>query len=175
MNDGEISQHPTDRLIRELLRTGRQATDEEITRIVECIATAPFDPQTVRVRPAHRGAGYQDRTLGVAAPSLTYHLVKRVVLGQQWAAGTTADQYVEDLRRAALNPSARLAIYQRRGGHIAAVVAPTDRVLPAERRGARPEPNLLVVYSADRGIILSGYQFSTLDKTGVPREARWLR
>jgi len=36
-------------------------------------------------------------------------------------------------------------------------------------------PDMLVVYSPDRGIILTGYQVSNLDRTGIPAEARWLR
>ena len=86
-----------------------------------------------------------------------------------------ADQYLADLRRAVREPGTRLAIYARRGGAVAATVTPLDRVLPPERRGRKPQPNVLVIYSADRGMIVSGYHFSTLDATGVPREARWLK
>ncbi len=40
-----------------------------------------------------------------------------------------------------------------------------------ERRTPDSLPMVLVVYSADRGIILSGYQVSSLDRTGIPQEA----
>ncbi len=36
-------------------------------------------------------------------------------------------------------------------------------------------PEILVVYSADRGMIITGYQLSSLSQTGIPAEARWLR
>lgn len=61
------------------------------------------------------------------------------------------------------------------GGHIAVMVAPTDEVIPPERQGWRPFPQLMVVYSADRGMIVTGYQFSDLAQTGIPAEAQWLR
>ncbi len=175
MSGSRFSQHPVDRLIRELIQTGRAATPDEVERIVERMATAPFDTRLVRVRLTARGASYQGHTLGARADSLTFHLVKRVVLDQQWATGTTADQYVADLRRAVRVPASHLAVYERQGGSIAAIVTSTDQVLPSARRGPAELPNLVVIYSADRGIIVSGYQFSTLERTSVPQEARWLK
>ncbi len=162
------SQPPTDRLIRELIATGREATDEEIEQIISRMAGASFDQGERKVPIRFRGAAYQGRTLGPSAPSLTYHLTKRVVIEEQWAAGTTAAQYVADLRQAVRSPSARLALYTRRGGAIAAAATPTDVVVPPERRGSQPQPQLLVLYSADRGIMISGYQFSILEQTGIP-------
>jgi len=34
---------------------------------------------------------------------------------------------------------------------------------------------LLVVYSVDRGILISGYQFSTFDEVSIPEHALWLK
>lgn len=170
-----FSQHPIDRLIGELIDTGRGPTDEEVERILARIANASFDRGQRSVRVRDRGVGYQGQILGPTADSLMYHLIKRVAIEGQWAAGTTADQYLTDLQSAARSPAARLALYRRRGGTIAATTAPTALVIPPERRGPRPESQILVLYAAERGIIISGYQFSTLDQTGVPREARWLR
>jgi hypothetical protein len=104
-----------------------------------------------------------------------YHLTKRVVIEEQWVPGTTEGDYLADLSRAVLDPTARLVIYRRGGTHLAATSTLTDRVLPPERQGDRSVPNLLVVYAADRGIIISGYQYSTLDQTSIPPEAVWLR
>lgn len=169
------SQHPTDRLIQELIVTRREATDNEIERIVERMATVSFEATERSVPVDDRGASYQGQTLGAKSDPLTYHLIKRVAIDKQWADGTTAEQYVADLRQAVRDPAARLAVYQRRGGPIAASVTPTARVLPPERQGRRPQPELLVIYAPERGIIISGYQFSRLENTGVPEEARWLR
>jgi hypothetical protein len=161
-------------LIRDLIHSGRAATPGEVEQIIKRMATAPFDESTVHVRLEHRGLTYQGATLGARADALTYHLIKRVVIERQWSHGTTATQYLDDLRRAIHNPAARLTVYGRRGGSIAAVLAPTA-VVPAQRRADESWPDLLVIYSADRGIILSGYQFSRLERTGIPRGARWLR
>jgi hypothetical protein len=170
-----LSPHPTDRLIRALIQTGRRATLEEIERIVDRLATAPFDPRDRRVRVAERGLQYHGRTVRAREDSLFYHLVKRVVADGQWAADTTVEQYLTDLRHAARSPDARLLLYTDRGGRIAATITPTAAVLPAGRQGPRPLPNLLVVYSADRGIIVTGYQFPTLEEIRIPQEAQWLK
>lgn len=170
-----LSPHPTDRLIRALIQTGRRATPEEIERIVDRLATAPFEPRPKRVGVAERGWQYQGRSLAAREESLFYHLVKRVVADGQWGDGTTAEQYLVDLHQAARSDEAHLVVYAARGGHIAAAITPTIAVLPIARRGSDTLPNLLVIYSADRGIIVSGYQFSTLDETRIPQEARWLK
>ena len=62
-----------------------------------------------------------------------------------------------------------------RGGPIATTMTPTTQVIPTRRRGARSLPILLVIYSADRGMIISGYQVSAVGLVRIPAEARWLR
>ncbi len=139
------------------------------------MAAAPFSRESVRVPVDERGTRYHGHQLAARAESLSYHLVKRVVIEQQWLDGTSVAQYLEDIRRAVRHPSARLAVSERRGGHLAAIVTPTDLVVFPARRGVKPERQLLVIYSADRGIIVTGYQFSELPETGIPSEARWLK
>ncbi len=56
---------------------------------------------------------------------------------------------------------------------MAAVFVEND--IPLIRRGAQPEPYLYVVYSADRGMIVSGYQASSFSKISVPADVRWLK
>lgn len=175
MSGPGFSQHPTDALIRELVRSGRRVTDEEVARIVERMATAPFDTQDRHVPVVERGASYLGQTLGARADSFTYHFIKRVAIERQWAVGTTPQQYVDDLRLAVRFPRARLAVYERRGGFVAAMVTPTGAILTAARRGDDALPILLVVFSADRGTLISGYQASGLDELAIPEEARWLR
>lgn len=173
--DERLSQHPVDVLIRDFIRTRRPASDEEIARIIKRMATAPFSEEIERVPLRFRGLTYQGHTLGVRTDSLTLHLVKRVIDERQWASGTTSVRYVADLRRAVRHPLSRLAIYERRGGHIATILATTVAVVAEARRGSQTLPNLLVAYSADRGIIVSGYQVTGLVTTGIPQEALWLR
>jgi hypothetical protein len=113
--------------------------------------------------------------LSVREPSLIYHLVKRVVIEEQWAVGTTAEQYVADLRRGAMHSQARLAVMLHRGEYLALVVAPTANAVPAERLGPQWQPDLLVVCSVEHGMLRTGYQFSTLNRIDDPPEVRWLR
>lgn len=173
--DERVSQHPVDTLIRDLIRTRRAASDDEIVRIIDRMATAPFDQRLVPVPMKLRGITYQGHTLGARADSLTYHLLKRVVDERQWAIGTTAAQYVADIGRAIRHPSARLTVYERRGGYMAATLTPTTAAIPVARRASGSLPALLVVYSADRGSILSGYHASGVTQTGIPEEALWLK
>ena len=171
----ELNWHPTDQLIRDLIDTGRQATPDEITRIIERMAMAPFEPRVRSVSPEDQGIAYQGHILGERESSLSYHLVKRVIADEQWAHGTTADEYVADLRRAVRAPSAHLTVYSERGGALAAALAPTAEVVQVQRQGPRALTNVAVIYSADRGIIVTGYQFSTLDRIRIPEGARWLK
>lgn len=136
---------------------------------------APFDAREVPVRPSYRGISYGGIRLGFKARSLDYHLVQRVMIDRQWRDGTTAAEFLTDISRAARASDARLAVYGRRGGGIAVAVADTGAVLPVERRGEESLPRLLVVYSADRAMILTAYQFSDLAVTGIPGDALWLR
>ena len=169
------SQHPADALIRELIATRRAATSAEIAAIIARLASAPFDERPTRVSIAERGMAYLGHTLGAREDSLQYHLTKRVILEEQWAVGTTTASYLADLRRAIGASTARLTVYERRGGAIAATITPTDAVLIEDQRGLRSFANLLVVYSADRGIVITGYQFSTWSATGLPEEVLWLK
>ena len=68
-----------------------------------------------------------------------------------------------------------LGVYERRGGSIAVTLTPTRDVVPVERQGDEPYPNLLVVFSADRGIILTGHLVAGLQTTSIPENARWLK
>lgn len=169
-----LGQHPADELIREFIGSCRAATAGEHRTILDHMASAPFDSRLIRVRPEEQGVMYRGTTLGARADSRVYHLIKRVVLEEQWRDGTTFDEYLVDLRQAILAPSARLAVYERRGGALAATVSATPDAVPEERRGEESLSLLLVVYSVDRGIILTGYQVSELQTARVPEDARWL-
>ncbi len=172
MEEGGFSQDPADRLIREIIRTRREATPEEVERIVRRMATVPFDRRYVRVPPKHRGMTYRSRTLGSREDALLLHLTQRVVAEEQWVHGTDGPEYLDDLRNAVRDPSARLAVYKRRGGNIAAAFS--RNTIPKERRGSRAQPYVLVVYSADRGKIISGYQVSSLETVDIPEDVVWL-
>lgn len=162
-----------DRLIRELIATGRPATTHEIERIRERMATAPFDPRPRPVPTVLRGQVVAGRRLEALAPSLIVHLAQRVLLDAQWGEETTPEAYLEELRRAVRSEQARLVIYEARGGNVAAAFA--DNEVPEERLGANAEPFIWVVYSADRGMLITGYQVSGLETVRLGEKVRWLR
>jgi hypothetical protein len=161
-------------LIGALIRRERQATPEDVEAIRDLMATAPFDPGVVSVAPRNRGRRYRGVVLGARAQSLAYHLFQRTAVEQQWADHATEAEYVADLRNAVRAPSARLGVYERRGGNVAAALVPTTDVIPPAGLGSNSLPFLLVVYSADRDMIVTGYQCSSLDEVSIPEEARWL-
>lgn len=171
--DRTVSRCPVDQLIREPIATGRPATAAETGRIVERMATAPFEQNDRPMPKALQGTIYNGHPLGPRASSLLVHLVTRVLLNQQWTPDTTAQDYLNDLWRAVRDPAGHLVSYDRRGGPIAGVLSPD--ALPANRRGPRALPWLYVVYSADRGRIISGYQVNGLAEISIPEGAQWLR
>lgn len=144
------ARHPADRLIRDILASGREATWEEAAPIVQRMAEARF-------------------------PTIRAHLRKRVDREDQWAAGTTEAEYLADLRRAIQDTASRLAVYERRGGHMAAVLAETARIVTGNRQGPASLPLTFVIYSADRGILVTGYQASSISTITVPEDITWLK
>lgn len=174
MSDALFSQHPVDRLIREIIATRRTVLADEIDRIVDRIATAPFDPEPAApVRMKHRGLTYQGHTLGARASALSYHLFKRVVDEDQWAFGTTSAEYLADLRETARMPNARVVVYERRGGGMAVVLGPNH--LAPHKLGPAALPWIVVVFSADRGTMISGYQASSVAEVNIPEDGLWLK
>jgi hypothetical protein len=168
--------HPADQLIQELIARPRTATADEIGQIINRIASAPFDTEMQRVPRALRGLTYQGITLGAEADALTIHLFKRVLADEQWAVGTDATAYLETLRAAVHTPLARLVLYRQWDTRdIAAVITRTGESVDPDRLGAKAEAYLIVLYEANRGILLSGYQFSTMEAIRIPRDALWLR
>jgi hypothetical protein len=169
------SPHPVDQLIVRLIRGEIEASPEDVDRIVQRMATAPFNQHPTRVPLRDRGTVYGSIVLRRLADPLEVHLVKRVVVEEQWAFGTTMDEYLADLRSAILHDRASLLVYERTNDLVAATMTPTDDVVPASRRGVNSEPNMLVVYSARHGSVLSAYMFSTVERLDLPEAIRWLR
>ena len=167
------STHPIDQLIRDLLTDPRAATDEEIAAIIARLMSAPFSEQVVRVPQRYRGLRYGGSSLSSRERSLRLHLIVRVVADEQWAEDTTEESYLDDLRAAVRDPAARLVLYRRRGGAIAAIL--TANQIPQERRGAAALPLLYVIYAVDHSTIISGYQVSDSSTIDIPGDARWLK
>ena len=168
-----MSRHPVDVLIRDLIRTHGPATDDEIERIIERMADAPFNRRHVRVPLELRGSMYQGRTLGNREDAWFLHLVQRVLGEKQWAEGTDIQGYLSDLQHATRHPAARLCVYERRGGNLAATLSPNT--IPITRRGMGSLPFVFVIYAADRGRIVSGYQASGVEAIAIPDDVQWLK
>ncbi|MGI8553442.1 MAG: hypothetical protein ACR2PL_22060 [Dehalococcoidia bacterium] len=75
--------------------------------------------------------------------------------------------------RAVRHLAARLALYGRRGGSMAGVLSPS--VVPFRRRGAQALPWLVIVFAADRGVIISAYQTGAVSNVSLSEEVQWLR
>ena len=171
--DARLSQHPVDALIRDLIRTRRPHQTMKYMRIIDQIANAPFDERILPVRGRYQGLSYRGRTLTQRAPALFLHLVQRVVVEEQWADGIREQEYLTDIRTAIRDDAARLCIYRRRGGSLAAILV--SNRMPLSRCGLGALPLIFVVYSADRGRIISGYQASSLATLSIAEDVQWLK
>jgi SPP1 gp7 family putative phage head morphogenesis protein len=159
---GNLSRDVTDQAIRRAIALGRSPAGEELQRIMARVRAAPFDTRELPTPKQLQGLSYLGRSLGERDSALFQHLVKRVLDEGQWAYGTTEADYLAALRMALNYEGAEWYAYRRRGGSVVAVIAPWDR-MDVPRRGPMSLPLLCVIYSADRGIIVSGYQCSSLD------------
>jgi hypothetical protein len=145
-----------DALIIELIESGRQATEDELSQLVAHVAQALFASRPVRpprwLREALARCGI---TVPARVPACEAHLLKRIYYDQQWPVGTTADQFVADLRLAIRHLDARVWTYEYFGEPCVGLLAPSHiRGTP----GAKPY--IFVVYSARYGTLTTGYQAS---------------
>jgi hypothetical protein len=169
-----LSQHPIDVAIRRIVAGEQVATGTDIEQIIERMASVPFIPDLVSVPRTLRRISVAELGARDIVPSLTLHLVRRIA-EKQWTSNANEVTYLADLRRGIRHRSARLAVYNRRGGTIALSVSQTNDVLANEARGVESLPMFAVVYSADRGMIITGYQASSLEAITIPEDARWLK
>ena len=144
-------------LITELVEQDRQATEEELARIVAHVAEAPFSSRPVRVPRRIRERLAQAACSPVASrlPSLELHLLERVHADKQWLVGTTAARYLDDLHRAVQHPAAQIWTYRHYGEPTIAFLSPSS-----ETGGPRRLPWLFVAYRPRYGTIVTGYQVS---------------
>jgi hypothetical protein len=168
--------YPVDRLIMRLVRDPEAvATPADVAAIVDRIATAPFSQRLLRVPARYRGMTYGGITVERLTHSLDYHLVKRVRDERQWVEGTTTAHYLRDLRAAIQSPQASLLVYARAGDTCAATISPTHGAVPPWRLGSGQLPNMLVIYSAVQGALVTGHMLSAIETVSLPEDIRWLR
>ena len=83
MTQDNLSLHPVDQLIREVVQSRRPVAPGEVEHIVERMATAPFDTRLIRVPPRERGLTYGGRAVLGRDGALFVHLVRRVLVDGQ--------------------------------------------------------------------------------------------
>ena len=146
----------TDALILKIIEGDRLATEEEMAAIARHVARASFPERLLPLRASFRAqleaAGHPITARRL--PSVEWHLLKRVVVEQQWPVGTTAGQYVADLRQAVQSPEAQIWTYRYATESTLAVMAPSHVT------GPQNLPWLFVIYRPRFGAIVSGFQAS---------------
>lgn len=145
-----------DALIVELVESGRQATEDELSHIVAHMAQASLASRLIRppgwLREALARLGI---TMPARVPAGEAHLLKRIYYDQQWLVGTAIDQFVADLHLAIQHRDAHVWTYEYFGEPCVGLLAPSHiRGTP----GARSY--IFVVYSARYGTLTTGYQAS---------------
>jgi hypothetical protein len=160
-------------MIKRLAASQIEPNSEQVGQIMTHIAQSGFASRPVNTHKAIVGQVFQGRTLSAREPSLTAHLAKRVLVDEQWAANTTPDEYMADLQQAIAHRDAKMCLFVGRDKRrVAAILSPND--LPEKHLGARTEPLVFVLYSADHGIIVSGYQISGIETIDLPKDVKWI-
>jgi hypothetical protein len=154
-----------DSLITELVAQCRQASNEELERILGHVAKATFSSRPLPVDERLWGILYQGEVLDQESrlPSVEGHLLKRVYVERQWPAGTTVEEYVTDLHRAARHPQARIWTYWHAGSPCVGILSPSHVENVPE-----PQAYIVVVYDARFSRIRTGFQASGVDSIPAP-------
>jgi len=145
-------------LILTLINTNRQATDEELQQIIDHTTQAPFSSRLLKINwwlrqeLADRGFQVPSERL----PSVEIHLLKRIHLDRQWPPGTTVVQFVADLHQAMRHPDMHVWTYRWLGEAFAGFLTPSH-----VQNVPNPEAYIFVAYSADHGVITTGFQASS--------------
>jgi hypothetical protein len=152
-----------DDLIRSLVSGDRAPAEEDAVDILNHTAGSTFFMGRRNIpRPL------QDlmREHGYAVPErgddLIYHWAKHVLGDEQWTPDTTAADFLKNAMDAIVHPDVRLIVQRTRAGHrVAVAICSVENVVPFVRWGPRVGNDLLVVYSADVGRIVSAYMTSS--------------
>lgn len=177
MADGDEPIPPLiDIVIRDIIARRHTPTTGDVERIIERMRTSTFSL-------ARRDIAAPLRTLmiehGHEVPArgndLIYHWAKHALGDRQWTPQTTVTDQ-DDLQRAVLDPASRLLVRHAYSGHdVTMIVATTDRVIPASRLGEHPGPEVIVVYPATVGRILSEYMVAASQPLTESPSTIWLR
>jgi hypothetical protein len=166
-----------DELIGSLIRGERIPTDRDASIILEHIARSTFNtgrrniPQPLRELMLQHGYPVSD-----PGDDLVYHWAKHVLGDKQLTPDTTATEYFEYAMDAVNHPDVRLIAQTARSGHhVTVAMIPVENVVPVIRWGPRVGTDLLVVYSADVGRIVSAYMTASTSQITSRAGTVWLR
>lgn len=152
------SQHPVDRMIRNVMNVQRKFTSDELKLIREHIGQADMSSRPVKI--THAGVLEAAKELGVQVDNKRIatdqaHWLKHVVVEKEWPVGTSFPDYIRDLRYIASHPNAEISTYMYLKERFISFFAP----LPDE------EQAVFVAYSASYGKIKTGFKTSdTMEK-----------
>lgn len=105
--------------------------------------------------------------------SLLSHIEQRL-RDRQWVPPLSATEYDATLRRA-IAAAEQVVVGTHRGGTLVYALVPTAAAVAEVRLGVGALPNMVVILGAERGRLISGYQYSDESKLSIPGDALWLR
>lgn len=150
--------HNVNQRILTLVSIQRQATNEALQQSITHVARAPLSLRPVKMTRwlrqelAARGV----RSPSAKLPSVDIHLLQRMHLDWQWPAGTTVEQCLADLPQAVQHPEVQVWTSRWLGEACAGFLSPAPiQHVPT------PEVSMCVAYSADHGVIRTGFQASS--------------
>jgi hypothetical protein len=166
-----------DDLIRSLVSGDRAPSEQDAVDILDHIAGSTFYlgrrniPKPLQDLMREHGHTVPDR-----GDDLIYHWAKHVLGDEQWAPNTTAAEYWEHAQRAIRHPDSRLVVQSAAKGHdVAIVIADTSNIVQTELLGSRAGDEMLVVYTATTGRILSVHMVESSSKLTARPRTIWLR
>ena len=147
-------------LVLTLIDANRQATHEELQRILTHVAQAPFSARPLKI---NRWLRHELEARGVRVPSerlpsVEIHLLKRIYLDRQWPPGTSVNQFIADLHQAVQHPQVQAWTYRWLEEPFAGFLAPSH-----VQNVPHPEAFIFVAYNANYDVIQTGFQASSPD------------
>jgi hypothetical protein len=172
-----VSREDVDALIRQLVSGDRVPSEQDAGDILGHIAGSTFYLGRRNIpRPLQELMREHGYLVPIRGDDLIYHWAKHVLGDGQWTPDTTPAEYWQHAEGAIRRPESSLVVQKAEPGHaIAIVVARTANVVPERNFGPRSGDELLVVYSATTGRILSAYMTETSSQFTARPSTIWLR
>jgi hypothetical protein len=171
-----VSGEDVDTRIRQLIRRDRVPSDQDAVDVLDRIADATFYlgrrniPEPLQDLMRQHGYPVPDR-----GNDLIFHWAKHVLGDKQWTPDTTPADYWQDAQDAIRHEESQLVVLNAASGHdVAIVIAKTANVVPDRRLGPRAGDEVLVIYSATTGRILSVHMVESSFRLTAGTSTVWL-